>query len=547
MEEYFYKYKGIIVQNDDPEGMNRVKVWVPQVNMTLYKNWNEDRDNDKIFTKHGANVNSAITPEFLQRLKEALPWGTVLQPILGMGSSVTYHNDKHMSEIGNDGDNSNQHNVINKLPESEAQENIKTDQLAQAMSNSAVPPTDNAAKINNFSNPSESNSTISYVQNAINTSNGTTPVIPSPSGTSNTSSSTTGSNISKITFTFNPNQRNATNFYRRFTTSAQIFDTSGSFNANSSATGAKTGFTQTFQTSTPSVGQTSIDYSPPITYTQNPNPPKVPIVQNVSVVNSGSPASRLTVSGNATTAPNVTNTDSNGVISVVFSPNNRNFRNTHRTFTTTASIIVLAGSNIIVDHGNNNQTVINQSDITGIEVEYNVPSEPINFGSSQLGQLSNLFGQYTNDSGSGIQSEGSSISPPSPISSQGYNRGGGGSELFALAFSNLLPFKTMLSTLVGQANPLSKQTTNYKRPIDNGSDGSGASRTTGQNQQTSADCGPPMRSPTQSNKVKGTISIPAVGAHVSVYFDNGNPLFPIVDGFFYTKEDILGIHDATRT
>ena len=48
--KYFNSYRGIVVQNDDPEKMGRVKVFVPQVNMTLYDGWNNDRDTDKKFT-----------------------------------------------------------------------------------------------------------------------------------------------------------------------------------------------------------------------------------------------------------------------------------------------------------------------------------------------------------------------------------------------------------------------------------------------------------------------------------------------------------------
>ena len=55
-----------------------------------------------------------------------------------------------------------------------------------------------------------------------------------------------------------------------------------------------------------------------------------------------------------------------------------------------------------------------------------------------------------------------------------------------------------------------------------------------------------MRSEDQNNKVKGAIAIPAVGAHVGVYFENGNPLFPIIDGVFYSKEDFEGIHDVAK-
>ena len=74
---YYENYKGIVIQNDDPDKVGRVKVFVPQISMTLYKGWNEDRENDKIFTGLGASINSALVPDILDRLKKSLPWARV--------------------------------------------------------------------------------------------------------------------------------------------------------------------------------------------------------------------------------------------------------------------------------------------------------------------------------------------------------------------------------------------------------------------------------------------------------------------------------------
>lgn len=85
-------YRGIIIQNNDPDNMGRVKVFVPHISMTLYKDWNEDYNNneDIFFKSAGENLDSKLTPEILKRLKESLPWGEVLQPILGPSGSGYY-------------------------------------------------------------------------------------------------------------------------------------------------------------------------------------------------------------------------------------------------------------------------------------------------------------------------------------------------------------------------------------------------------------------------------------------------------------------------
>lgn len=83
-------HRGIIIQNNDPDNMGRVKVFVPSISMTLYQGWNELVDEDKFFRSAGANIDSQLTPEILKRLKECLPWAEVVQPVLGPGGSGYY-------------------------------------------------------------------------------------------------------------------------------------------------------------------------------------------------------------------------------------------------------------------------------------------------------------------------------------------------------------------------------------------------------------------------------------------------------------------------
>lgn len=48
---------------------------------------------------------------------------------------------------------------------------------------------------------------------------------------------------------------------------------------------------------------------------------------------------------------------------------------------------------------------------------------------------------------------------------------------------------------------------------------------------------------TYSNKAKGSFGIPSVGAHVYVFFRDGNPQFPVLIGASYGKDDWQGIYD----
>jgi hypothetical protein len=84
---------------------------------------------------------------------------------------------------------------------------------------------------------------------------------------------------------------------------------------------------------------------------------------------------------------------------------------------------------------------------------------------------------------------------------------------------------------------------NHSKPFDESVD---PNKTKNSNIQTEPNSKPAIRSSTQNNKTKGMISIPAVGAHVSVYFENGNPQFPIIDGCFQAQEEYAGVFDVSN-
>lgn len=531
MEKYYHNYKGVVIQNDDPQMMGRVKVWVPHVNMTLYKGWNDDRDNDKMLTEFGDNLGGSLTPELILRLKNSLPWGLVKQPIFGMGTATTYHSDSNVAIIANDADNSIQHAVINKLP-TPTPATSPSKELANAMqtTGAAATPSNSQQALNSYSNPNPSSTALDYVKNSI------VPPKDTPVSQSNVVPKPVTDNIAQIVITFNPNSRNAKNTHRRFNTDATICDSTGCLTGNAQAVGQFNSFTNTFTTPGTPANTTSVNYSPSITYT-----PSAPITTTTPAPTINSSAfTALTVSGNATKQPNNRVSNENGdFIEVTFVPNSRNARNVHRKFTTSASLIAYNQNSGDITINSDRPTTINVNDINNINIVYNKEDTPIDLNSTRLGQLAGLTGQYSNNASVGIPA--SPISPPSSVSAPKPNRGGGGGEMFHLTYSNLLPFSTLLNTLVGNANPNSQSTYNYKRPPTNGTD---PQKTKGANLQTSAKCDPPMRSPTQSNKAKGMVSIPAVGAHVSVYFEDGDPQFPIVDGVFYSQESIAAIHDV---
>jgi hypothetical protein len=182
---------------------------------------------------------------------------------------------------------------------------------------------------------------------------------------------------------------------------------------------------------------------------------------------------------------------------------------------------------------------IDKMQIKFINIILHDPSKSVDFTCPRLGQLGTLLQEYTN-----VPSGPSSnpIMPPSIIAAPEYNAGGSGSNLNQLSYSNLLPFDAIKKSLIGGKNPSSiSQSTQGTQPDEH----TDPKKTKHPVTQTPQKNPTPLRSSSQGDKAKGMISIPAVGAHVNVTFENGDYMFPIVDGVFYSQEDIMGIHDIS--
>lgn len=78
-EKYYGNYVGIVISEPslDPEGRNRVQVWVPSITNTLYKGWN-DTQTDKNRNK--------LSKGMIDRLKNSLPWAECASPLIGGGA-----------------------------------------------------------------------------------------------------------------------------------------------------------------------------------------------------------------------------------------------------------------------------------------------------------------------------------------------------------------------------------------------------------------------------------------------------------------------------
>ena len=88
-KEYFGNYLGIVIQNNDPDKGGKIKIWIPHISPTVYKNW-EETNEDKSFKFIGRNIDSDIT-DIVEELKKIIPWAECAAPIIGSISPGRYN------------------------------------------------------------------------------------------------------------------------------------------------------------------------------------------------------------------------------------------------------------------------------------------------------------------------------------------------------------------------------------------------------------------------------------------------------------------------
>jgi hypothetical protein len=97
MEPIYGIHLGLVISDGaDPEGRNRIQVWIPHLSNTLYKSINSKLIDPKfnggkdLVIKSPSDLN-AIDPNILKTLKTTLPWAEYGAPLFG-GSSGNFNN-----------------------------------------------------------------------------------------------------------------------------------------------------------------------------------------------------------------------------------------------------------------------------------------------------------------------------------------------------------------------------------------------------------------------------------------------------------------------
>lgn len=129
----------------------------------------------------------------------------------------------------------------------------------------------------------------------------------------------------------------------------------------------------------------------------------------------------------------------------------------------------------------------------------------------------------SNGGGSGV------VYPPNFVEANSCNQGGSSSSLFG---ENMMDYKNYTgNNTIENSNKRNYPEKSYENP----------NNYRGNNTQI-ADLSLHIRPVSHSNNYKGIISIPGVGAHVWVFFENGDYNYPIIIGSHINQEGFLGVY-----
>jgi hypothetical protein len=494
-------YKGIVIQNNDPTHAGRVKVFVPSVNATLIKDWNDNKDENKKIVHLGENTNSALTPDIIQRLKQMLPWARVSLPVFGMSTPGFYDNAKNISYIGNDSDLTSQEG--NKTQEFFQQDRQRQEEITPNTPTTGRNPRQNlnveGLKIGDIKFPLKKCDKENFDSVLKNTSNPClAPLIaelptsypnagnnPTPTSTIPNNNNTNNNILTPVNNIPPLNENNSISKISINLINPEIF-----------LNGAKIDLKDTifnnvcFQEVV--VENPSVNYEPPIFFEESSDPiteekiDKIPVTLNINNI-----------------------------------PVNLKFYPTPQLF----------GNNPIAYKSGNTQVEFSKNNMQGTNIRKN--SNPIQLAT--IPSLAPILPEPKKDPFATIIPRIASMAPM-------LSPGGGAAASYNRPTTKLLPPEQRKESLLGGLNPVSKENRNFgKEDSDENKIQSGS------NQQFKPDVTGSYRPPDHTNSFKGMVSIPSPGAQVHVRFENGNTNYPIVIDTFADQADYQNIFGISPT
>jgi hypothetical protein len=93
-------YKGIVVKNNDPLRLNRIKVYIPELSNQPFDEWFADNENLKIKVPGKNNIgDNWIDTDIYEAICKTIPWAEPCYPVIGESGSSRYVGDEKISSI----------------------------------------------------------------------------------------------------------------------------------------------------------------------------------------------------------------------------------------------------------------------------------------------------------------------------------------------------------------------------------------------------------------------------------------------------------------
>jgi hypothetical protein len=474
-------YRGIVIQNNDPQQIGRVKVYVPGINLNQTKNWNQNKEEDKFFKVMGSNTGSSLNPQILDSQKERLLWAEVMLPLIGMSSPGFYNAPSDSYYIGNDSGYISQDS------------NKSAEAFARDKQQSAKRP--NKSPLPTYGQPPRTDINLDFLINGLqfclpDKCDKSGPV-PNTVKKTNTS---VDSVVDQLPALFEE----------------QTLDLDPPLPVDNK-----------------SVIGIDINVSDPIILFND-----VPLSEDNPLFNREC-FNSVDTKDMITFEPPILFEDSDEAPSYSYND-------------IPVGLIIndkkSLPNNFKVSSYNNNEVTFedgpikikaNRKNINAINVRHNKNPFDLNKILALKAFLEQLF----------PVNAGKTVMPRSPITNGEtmISRGGGGGEIFNNISSKLLPTFQRKDMHIGGANNESRATVNRCREPSNDPNNTKGANVVGNVSQMHRG---PMRAPDYNNDFKGMISIPGVGSHVWIYFENGDLNYPIILGSFASKADYRGIFES---
>jgi hypothetical protein len=503
--DYKGLYRGIVIQNNDPQQSGRVKVYVPGINLNQTKNWNQNKEEDKFFKVMGSNTGSSLNPQILDSQKERLLWAEVMLPLIGMSSPGFYNAPSDSYYIGNDSGYISQDS--NKSAAAFAKDK---QQSASRPSKSPLP---------NYGQPPRTKINLEFPINGLQfclpnkcDKNGPVP------NTVETTDPSVDSVVDQLPALFVEQPLNLDPPLPVNNNAVLPVNNNAVLPVNNNAV---------LPLDNKSVVGIDINVSNPTIFLNN-----VPLSEDNPIFNRECFIS-VNTKDMITFEPPILFEDADEAplyayndipVSLVI--------NDKKSLPNNFKVSSYNNKEVIFEDGPI-KIIANRNNINAINVRHNKNPFDLNKVLALKGFLDQPIPVNT----------GKTVMPRSPITNGTpmVSRGGGGGEIFNNISSKLLPTFQRKDMHVGGANNESRATVNRCRKPSNDINNTKGANVVGSVSQMHRG---PMRAPDYNNDFKGMISIPGVGSHVWIYFENGDLNYPIILGSFASKADYKGIFES---